>query len=150
MAVTYEERDGVGVITMDDGKANAAGFELLESLSDVLDRAEQSGVAVVLGGRPGVFSGGFDLAVMQGGDSDAVQRLVSSGGEVALRLLRWPGPVVVACTGHAYAFGALLMLAADTRVGEEGDLRIALPETTLGMPLPPFGVPPDTPVPDPP
>lgn len=138
--MAYEASEGVALVTMDDGKANAAGFELLDELTAAFDRAEAAGLAVVLAGRPGLFSGGFDLKVMQGGDADAVQRLVAQGSHVALRLLRSPRPVVVACTGHAYAFGALLLLAGDTRVGEEGDLRIALPETNLGMPLPPFGV----------
>ncbi len=140
MPITVEKHGDVAVITMDDGKANAAGFELLDQLSIALDGTEAGGGAVVLAGRPGLFSGGFDLTVMQGGDADAVQRLVSYGGEVALRILRLPKPVVVACTGHAYAYGALLMLAGDSRIGEQGEHRIALPETTLGMPLPPFGV----------
>jgi len=140
LTITYEQHGLVALITMDDGKANAAGFELLDQLANACDRADADGLAIVLAGRPGLFSGGFDLEVMQGGDPDAVQRLVALGGDVALRLLRTPRPVVVACTGHAYAFGALLLLAGDTRVGEEGDLRIALPETNLGMPLPPFGV----------
>ena len=140
MLVRYEESNGVAVVTMDDGKANAASFELLDEMDVALDRAAAAGSAVVLAGRPGLFSGGFDLKVMQGGDADAVRRLVARGGDIALRLLRLPRPVVVACTGHAYAYGALLLLAGDTRVGEAGDLRIALPETNLGMPLPPFGI----------
>ncbi len=140
MPVSYEHREGVAVITMDDGKANAVGFDMLDELTSTLDQADEAASAVVLAGRPGVFSGGFDLKVMQGDDPDAVQRLIEYGGSVALRLLRWPRPIVVACTGHAYAYGALLLLAGDDRIGEEGDLRIALPETNLGMPLPPFGI----------
>lgn len=140
MTITYEEHGAAALITMDDGKANAAGFELVSALDDALDRADAAGKVIVLAGRPGVFSGGFDLKVMQGGDAEAMQRLVQEGGRVALRLLRTPRPVVIACTGHAYAYGALVLLTGDDRIGESGDLRIALPETNLGMPLPPFGI----------
>ena len=43
---------------------------------------------------------------------------------------------MVACTGHAIAAGALLLLGADIRIGARGDFRIGLIETQLGMVLP--------------
>jgi enoyl-CoA hydratase len=36
--------------------------------------------------------------------------------------------------------GAILLLAADTRIGAEGAFKIGLPEVAIGMPLPRFGV----------
>ena len=35
-------------------------------------------------------------------------------------MLSFPRPLVVACTGHAYAMGAFLLLAADHRIGLAG------------------------------
>src|SRR5258705_13173803 len=51
-----------------------------------------------------------------------------------------PLPFVVACTGHAIAAGALLLLSADARVGAQGPFRIGLIETQLGMVLPRWAV----------
>jgi enoyl-CoA hydratase len=48
--------------------------------------------------------------------------------------------VIVACTGHAVAAGALLMLGADYRVGTLGEFQIGLIETKLGMVLPRWAV----------
>ena len=39
MSVTYEQRDGVAVVTFDDGKANVYSHEALGGLGDALDRA---------------------------------------------------------------------------------------------------------------
>jgi enoyl-CoA hydratase len=49
-------------------------------------------------------------------------------------------PVVVACSGHAIAAGALLLLGADARIGAQGPFRIGLIETQLGMVLPRWAV----------
>src|ERR671937_275495 len=49
-------------------------------------------------------------------------------------------PIVVACTGHAVAAGALLLLGADYRVGARGEFQIGLIETKLGMVLPQWAV----------
>lgn len=43
-------------------------------------------------------------------------------------------------TGHAVAMGALLILAGDARVGLEGDFRIGLNETGIGLSLPVTGL----------
>ena len=49
-------------------------------------------------------------------------------------------PVVVACSGHAIAAGALMLLGADARVGARGEFRIGLIETQIGMVLPRWAV----------
>jgi enoyl-CoA hydratase len=47
---------------------------------------------------------------------------------------------VAACTGHALAAGALLLLVADRRIGADGPFKIGLNEVAIGMGLPIFGV----------
>ncbi|MEE9279449.1 MAG: crotonase/enoyl-CoA hydratase family protein [Myxococcota bacterium] len=131
--------DGIAWLTMDDGKANAVSFALLEAIAPELDRVEKEAKAVVIAGRPGCFSGGFDLKVINAG-GDAVQRLMVGGARLALRLLESKLPVVAACSGHAIAMGALLLCAADTRIGVEGSFRIGLNETQIGAVLPPFAL----------
>ena len=46
----------------------------------------------------------------------------------------------MACTGHAVAGGALLLLCGDVRIGVDGEFKFGLNEVTLGMPIPLLGV----------
>ena len=57
-----------------------------------------------------------------------------------LKLYLHPQPVVVACTGHAIAAGALTVLVGDARLGAEGDFKVGLNETAIGLTLPLFGI----------
>jgi len=137
VSITPEEH--YTLITMDDGKANALGFDMLAQVNAALDRAQEAGKVVVLTGRPGRFSAGFDLSVMgQGGD--AMIDLLRQGAMLSQRLLSFDTPVLLAVSGHALAMGALLLLSADYRVGVLGNYKIGLNEVAIGMTLPLFGV----------
>ena len=137
---TYELIDHVAVVTMDDGKANVFGPNMISALNSQLDRAADEAKVVLLTGRSGLFSGGFDLRVMRGDDRKAAYDLVRAGARLLMRLYGLPQPLVAAATGHAVAMGALCLLAGDYRVGAQGDFRIGLNETAIGMSLPPFAV----------
>ena len=63
--VTYERRDEIAVLTMDDGKANAINCEMIEEINALLDRAEGEAKALLIMGREGIFCGGFDLRVIR-------------------------------------------------------------------------------------
>lgn len=136
--VSVEQRGRVLVATMDDGKANALATSLSGELRAVIDRAEaDDGVgAVVIVGRPGRFCAGFDLGVMAGGDLDAVGEMVSAGGALVAHAYGAGVPVVAACTGHAVAAGALLLLGCDHRVGPDAEIKIGLNEVAIGLTLP--------------
>jgi enoyl-CoA hydratase len=137
--VRYQLRDGIAVITMDDGKANALSHEVIEALRAALERAEHEARAVLLTGRDKRLSAGFDLGVMTSGP-EAARRLVTAGAELMLRLYTFPRPVVVACSGHALAAGAILLLVADARIGAEGEFKIGLNEVAIQLTLPIFAM----------
>jgi enoyl-CoA hydratase len=137
--VHFSEEPRYCLIQMDDGKANALGFDMLAQLDVALDRAEQAEKVVIIAGRAGKFSAGFDLSVMgQGGD--AMIDLLGQGAGISRRLLKFPTPVVLAVSGHALAMGALLLLSADYRVGARGSFKLGLNEVAIGMTLPYFGI----------
>src|SRR6266850_338596 len=69
--VDYQLHGGIAEIRMDDGKVNALSLEMLVELGGAFDRAKADRAAVVLSGRPGVFSAGFDLRVLRAGGSEA-------------------------------------------------------------------------------
>lgn len=137
---TYELLDRVAVVTMDDGKANAFGPDMIATVNSLLDRAESEAKAVVLTGRAGLFSGGFDLKVIRGDDPEAARNMSLGGARLMMRLYGLPLPLVIAASGHAIALGAFCLLTADYRIGTAGDFRIGLNETAIGMTLPPFGL----------
>src|SRR2546428_8816140 len=125
--VRYEVRDRVARVTIANGKANALSPDVIAQLDAALTRAEDAGEeqvgALLITGAPGMFSGGFDLAVMRAGAA-AAGRLVTDGGALITRLFGSEVPVVIACSGHAVAAGALLLLGADARIGARGAFRI--------------------------
>ena len=137
--LNFRLEGNVAVIALDDGKANAVGHAYVEAMNEGLDRAEKEAAAVVITGRPGVFSAGFDLKEIAKGPSEQ-KALVGSGAQMLLRLFTHPQPVVAASAGHAIAAGGLVLLASDTRIGAAGDFRYGLNETAIGMTLPPFGL----------
>jgi enoyl-CoA hydratase len=137
--VSYEFRDSVATITMDDGKVNAMAPAMLSALNAALDRAASDRAVVVLTGRRGTFSAGFDLKVLGAGGPDA-QQMVTAGFELGYRMLSFPTPIVVACSGHAIAMGAFLLLSADYRLGADGPFRIGANEVAIGITMPHFGV----------
>ncbi len=137
-AVTTERRDGVLVVHLDDGKANALSFEVIAAINAAIDVAEADGEirAIVVHGRPGKFSAGFDLGVMFGDDMSAIINLVADGGALVHRLYGSSIPVVAASTGHALAAGALVLLGCDVRIGGDTEAKVGLNEVAIKMVLP--------------
>ena len=136
--VTTERRDGVLICHLDDGKANALSSAMIEAITAAIDEAEAADDvhAVVLHGREGKFSAGFDLSVMLAGDGPAITALVADGGELVRKIYAAGIPVVAACTGHALAAGALILLGCDVRIGSDRPCKIGLNEVAIGMTLP--------------
>jgi len=137
--VSYSFSDGVAVLALDNGKANALSPELFEAFNAALDRAEQDRAVVVIKGKEGIFSGGYDLKVMTS-SPEAAKGLVAIGSTLSRRLLAHPYPVMTMCTGHAIAKGAFLLLSADYRIGVEGPFKIGLNEVAIGMTMHHVGI----------
>lgn len=133
--VGYSLDGNIATVTMDDGKANALSDAMIDALLAALDRAEREAAAVVLTGRKDRFCAGFDLRVMMAGAASATT-LLKRGATLLLKLYGSPLPVVMACTGHAVAGGALVLLTGDVRVGGRGAFKLGLNEVSIGMPVP--------------
>lgn len=133
--VSYAVAEGVATIAMDDGKANALSNTMLDELHAAFDRAESDGAVIVLTGREGRFSAGFHLPTLRGGGPDA-DRMLRSAFDLAVRMLTFPRPVIIGCTGHAYAMGSFLLQAADHRVGAAGPFTITANEVVIGLVMP--------------
>lgn len=135
MTISREHADGLTVLTMDDGRVNAFDLDFFNALDAALD-ACAGDAAVVLTGRPGMFSAGLNVKVMASLDGDGMEELLSAFGRSMLRVWLEPRPVVAAVTGHAVAGGTILAMCADHTVAAEGDFRWGLTETTIGFVMP--------------
>lgn len=133
--VTYSLEGTTAIVTMDDGKANALSDTMIADLLAAIARAEKEASAMILAGRAERFCAGFDLRVMMS-SPDAAKALLRNGAQLLMKLYGTPIPLVVACTGHALAGGALVVLTGDLRIGSQGAYRIGLNEVAIGMPVP--------------
>jgi len=136
----YRNENGIAHILLDDGKVNALGSTSIADVNADLDQVlEEDAAAVIISGRAGIFSAGFDLKELQSGDA-ARERLRLRLIDLVLRIVTFDRPVVVACTGHALAAGAALLLAADRRLGLDGPFKLGFNEASLGVSISPVTV----------
>lgn len=134
--VIYSLKDSIAVIQMDDGKVNALGPAMQQALSDAIDNADRDGAgALVITGNARVFSGGFDLKILTSGETQPAIDMLRGGFDLSHRLLSYPKPVVMACTGHAIAMGAFLLSSGDHRVAAH-TYNIQANEVAIGMTIP--------------
>lgn len=134
--VTYTHDETIAVIRMDDGKVNVIGPAMQQALNEAIDQADRDNVgALVIAGNHRVFSGGFDLKVLTSGEVQPAIDMLRGGFELAYRLLSYPKPVVMACTGHAIAMGAFLLTSGDHRVAAHA-YNIQANEVAIGMTIP--------------
>jgi len=130
--INVKMENNVHIITLNNGKVNAISPEVIVEINKALDDAEQASAVVILTGKAGILSGGFDLKTMKA-SSDSAIALVTAGSILARRMLAFPTPIIGVCTGHAIAKGAFLLLCCDYRIGCTGDFKIGLNEVAIGM-----------------
>jgi len=133
--VSYQLKEGVATIRMNDGAKNLMSPQMLSELNAALDRAEQDGAVVILTGNEDVLSAGFDLKVLKKGGNKALGML-NAGFALTTRMLSFPMPIVIACNGHAIAMGVFVLLSGDYRIGVEGPYKIVANEVAIGMTMP--------------
>ncbi len=138
--VKYESADGIATITLQNGKVNALSTPVFQELNAAFDKAEEKNEIVILTSNLGMLSAGFDLKEMQSGGPEGIQALVATGSRFTIRMLNFPLPIIVAVPGHAVAKGAFLSMCADHAIGIEGDFKIGLNETAIGMAMHHVGI----------
>jgi enoyl-CoA hydratase len=135
--VSYESTGSLGIVQLDDGKANAMRTDWFAALHEALDAAEAASVkAVLLRGRPGIFSGGLDLKFLPTLDASSLPGFTRAFAEAMLRVWTFPVPTIAEITGHAIAGGCVLASACDRRLGLAGAFRYQMNEHWIGIDLP--------------
>jgi 3,2-trans-enoyl-CoA isomerase len=130
--------DAVAEIRMDRPPANALNREFVERLLAALESVRMDGAhAIVLTGRPGMFSAGLDVPELLDQDRRQIEAFWGLFFSLNRQLAGSPVPVIAALSGHAVAGGAVLALQCDWRIGVAGKFRIGLNEVQVGLPVPP-------------
>jgi enoyl-CoA hydratase len=129
--------DGVTVLTMRHGKANALDIEFCEALaSHFLALRLTDAKAVVLTGTGKIFSAGVDLKRLSEGGAAYVREFLPSLHHLYESIFFHPKPVVAAINGHAIAGGCILACCADRRLMARDAGRIGVTELLVGVPFP--------------
>lgn len=117
---------------------NALHPELIAALRAAVAGARGEGVrALVLSGRPGMFSAGLDVPYLLRCDRPTIAAAWEDFYELMAGLAGSPVPIAAAIGGHSPAGGAVLAMFCDYRVMAAGDFRIGLNEVAVGIPMPP-------------
>ena len=137
--IDFSLSEKIAIITLKNGKVNAISHQVITEINSALEQAENAGAVVILTGQSGMFSGGYDLKTMKESSASAIS-LVTAGSTLARRLLSFPFPIIGACSGHAIAKGAFLLLSCDIRIGSKGPFKIGLNEVAIGMTMHQAGI----------
>lgn len=137
--IQVEDRDGVRILSLSRGKANAIETEFATALHRAAIEAQEDPAVrgvVLTSASPRIFCGGFDLPVLAKADAATFGRFIRTFETLFFDLFLFGKPLVAALTGHAVAGGALIAATADFRFAAEGSGRIGLPEANLGVHVP--------------
>lgn len=132
-----EDNDGILLMRMEHGKANAVDIELLEGLRGALaEFAADDAKAVVVTGKGNIFSAGVDLFRLLEGGAQYLNNFLPVLSEALREIAEFPKPLVAAMNGHAIAGGCVLACACDYKVMAEDSGRVGVPELRVGVPFP--------------
>jgi enoyl-CoA hydratase/carnithine racemase len=134
--IDCEIENGLLIVTLARGKANAINSEMIDQLNAALDEARRNEAVrgmVIASRSPGFFSTGFDVKEVFHYSRDLLPGFFSRFLDFFDGLRQMPKPVVAAVAGHAYAGGAMMSLACDERVMADGKYGFAVNGINIGI-----------------
>lgn len=135
--IEHSEHAGIHQLRLARPPVHALDTALCEALRNAVARAIGDGArGIVLTGGPKVFSAGLDVPFLLTLSMAELREAWEGFCNAARALAASPVPVAAALNGHAPAGGCVLALCCDYRVMAEGDYRIGLNETQVGLVAP--------------
>jgi enoyl-CoA hydratase/carnithine racemase len=134
--VRFERDRQVGVVVLDRPPANSYDYAFLRDLEAAVDEARwDDGVRalVVASSSEKFFCAGADIGAFQAGSPRQRAMTALLAHEVFRKFEHTPMLVIAAIAGHCLGGGFELALSCDLRFAAEGEYRIGLPETSLGL-----------------
>jgi len=133
---TLSQENNVSIIRLDDGKANAFSHEMLTRFNELLAEVPRDSGSLIITGREGLFSGGFDLKTLATGDMEKIRKMVILGYKTLLDLYGFDRPLIAAVTGHSIALGLFVTCCADYRIAIDGQYICQANEVRNNMDIP--------------
>ena len=133
---TLSKENDISIIKLDDGKANAFSYDMLSQVNDLLKKVPRDSGALVITGREGLFSGGFDLKTLATGDMEKITKMVQLGYRLLLELFSFDRPIIAAVSGHSIALGLFVTCSADYRIAIDGKYVCQANEVRNNMDIP--------------
>jgi enoyl-CoA hydratase/carnithine racemase len=136
MAVTTDRQGGVGLIRLDRPPANSYDKTFMDELNGAIDSIrfdESIRAAVVLSENTRFFSAGADIKMFLESALEFKRALILHAHEILQKIANTHKVFIAAIGGHCLGGGLEIALACDLRFAAEGDYRIGLPESTLGL-----------------
>lgn len=135
--IDIKTHDGIAVMTLTHGKANALDIEFCEALAARFTELRKSDTkAVVITGQGRMFSAGVDLIRLSEGGIGYIRKFLPALHQLYDTVFYHPRPVIAAINGHAIAGGAVLAACADRRIMARDGGRIGITELQVGVPFP--------------
>jgi len=134
----YENRDGIALVTLNRGVANAQNIEMIKELSDLFTqlRGDATVKGAIITGKENFFSAGLDVKEVIAYDEDQSRVFWKAFAHMIATLAEWPKPLITAINGHSPAGGCILAITADFRFMAEGNFKIGLNEVPVGIVVP--------------
>ncbi|MDE7253580.1 MAG: enoyl-CoA hydratase/isomerase family protein [Acetatifactor sp.] len=138
--ILYEQKDGVGIITINREKAlNALNSQVLDELGATLSAVNLDEVRclIITGAGQKSFVAGADIAEMSTLTKKEGEAFGGKGNYVFRKLENFPIPVIAAVNGFALGGGCELAMSCDIRICSDNAV-FGQPEVGLGI-TPGFG-----------
>ena len=138
--VKYEQKDLVGIVTIDREKAlNALNDEVLNDLEAAIDAIDpvKTRCVIITGAGRKAFVAGADIGAMSTMTKEQGRAFSKRGNDVFRKIEKLQVPVIAAVNGFALGGGCELSLSCDIRIASENAV-FGQPEAGLGI-TPGFG-----------
>ncbi|MCR5595841.1 MAG: enoyl-CoA hydratase/isomerase family protein [Lachnospiraceae bacterium] len=138
--VTYEQKDKVGIITINREKAlNALNSQVLDELGEAFDAVDPDATRclILTGAGEKSFVAGADIGEMSTLSKAEGEAFGKKGNDLFRKIETFPIPVIAAVNGFALGGGCEISMSCDIRICSDNAM-FGQPEVGLGI-TPGFG-----------